>query len=227
VIWGNVTLVNKGSQPLTLTRIVFNPNGDVSGVSIDAIYIVDIQRHTGVLIGMDGTIPASYDTPDNLRVLVLQRVLRGGRHGLRRQPPRRLDRLRTHDSRLLTTLSQPPSPPRAAPPIAVWVPDPADPMRTSDYPVLCAIETDRTLFVLVRMAIKDRKREPVGVIHIEIDNPHVENRSLSGAGGRDDGLYMGQFDRPGSDVDSLDIVLTLQWGEPWFSRTRITRGFTI
>ena len=59
--------------------------------------------------------------------------------------------------------------PRTAPPIAVWVPDPADPMRTSDYPVVCCIQTDRTLFVLVRMAIKEQVREPVGVIHMEIE----------------------------------------------------------
>ena len=55
----------------------------------------------------------------------------------------------------------------------------------------------------------------------------MENRGLTGAGGRNDGLYMGEFDPPDADVYSLDIVLTLKWGEPWYSRTTVTRGFTI
>jgi hypothetical protein len=67
VIWGNVTMVNKGIQALTLTRITLNPSGDVSGVRVDAMYIVDIEQHHGDLIGMSRTIPAGYDTPDNMR----------------------------------------------------------------------------------------------------------------------------------------------------------------
>lgn len=111
-----------------------------------------------------------------------------------------------------------------APPIAVWVPDLSDLIRTSDYPVVCCIETDRTLFVFVRHA--STKRPPPDRIMVYMDtDPQLENWSLTGAVGRKDGLHQGVFDRPAPEVDSLDVILTIN-GEI-YSDTTVTRGFTI
>jgi hypothetical protein len=50
VVWGAMVLKNTGRTPLTIRRIVLNPDGDVTGVKIEGIYVLDLAGNGGAAV---------------------------------------------------------------------------------------------------------------------------------------------------------------------------------